>query len=54
MTSPLDLTRLPTTDPLPVYRYRDGLYAADPQRWLSITICKQLEAWVILPVSFIQ
>jgi hypothetical protein len=29
MTSPLDLTRLPTTDPLPVYRYRDGLYAAD-------------------------
>jgi SAM-dependent methyltransferase len=25
----LDLTRLPTTDPLEVYRYRDGLYAVD-------------------------
>ena len=25
----MDLTRLPTTDPLEIYRYRDGLYAVD-------------------------
>ncbi len=25
----MDLTRLPETDPLEIYRYRDGLYAAD-------------------------
>ncbi len=29
MTSPLDLTLTPATDPTSVYRYRDGLYAAD-------------------------
>ena len=29
MTPPLDLTRLPETDPLEIYRYRDGLYAVD-------------------------
>ncbi|MCX6955131.1 MAG: methyltransferase [Verrucomicrobia bacterium] len=29
MTSPLDLTRSPDTDPLAIYRYRDGLYAVD-------------------------
>lgn len=29
MFSPSDLTRLPQTDPLHLYRYRDGLYAAD-------------------------
>ncbi len=26
---PFDLTRLPATDPTPVYRHRDGLYAVD-------------------------
>ena len=25
----LDLTRLPETDPLKIYRYRDGIYAVD-------------------------
>ena len=29
MISPLDLTRLPQTDPVEIYRYRDGLYAVD-------------------------
>ena len=29
MTSPLDLLRPPATDPTSIYRYRDGLYAAD-------------------------
>ena len=29
MDAPLDLTRLPATDPLEIYRYRDGLYAVD-------------------------
>jgi SAM-dependent methyltransferase len=29
MTVPFDLTRTPQTDPLPLYRYRDGLYAVD-------------------------
>ncbi len=29
MTTPLDLTQRPQTDPLEIYRYRDGLYAAD-------------------------
>ena len=27
--NPVDLTRIPTADPLRAYRYRDGLYAAD-------------------------
>ncbi len=27
--NPLDLQTVPSTDPTPVYRYRDGLYAAD-------------------------
>ena len=25
----LDLTRVPETDPLEIYRYRDGIYAVD-------------------------
>jgi hypothetical protein len=29
VTSPLDLLRPPATDPTSIYRYRDGLYAAD-------------------------
>jgi predicted O-methyltransferase YrrM len=29
MTPPLDLSRLPQTDPLEIYRYRDSLYAVD-------------------------
>jgi len=29
MNSPPDLTRSPDTDPLAIYRYRDGLYAVD-------------------------
>jgi SAM-dependent methyltransferase len=29
MTNPLDLLRTPNTDPTSIYRYRDGLYAAD-------------------------
>jgi predicted O-methyltransferase YrrM len=29
MNPPPDLTRLPETDPLEIYRYRDGLYAVD-------------------------
>jgi 3-hydroxy-5-methyl-1-naphthoate 3-O-methyltransferase len=29
MTDPLALSRLPETDPLEIYRYRDGLYAVD-------------------------
>jgi SAM-dependent methyltransferase len=29
MTAPADLTLLPSTDPLEIYRYRDGLYAVD-------------------------
>src|SRR6266571_8790706 len=28
-TNPLDLLRTPATDPISIYRYRDGLYAAD-------------------------
>lgn len=37
MTPPLDLTRTPQTDPLEIYRYRDGLYAAD---LLTAAICE--------------
>lgn len=33
----MDLTRLPHTDPLEIYRYRDGLYAAD---LLAAAICE--------------
>lgn len=33
----MDLTRLPQTDPLEIYRYRDGLYAAD---LLTAAICE--------------
>lgn len=29
MPTPLDLTQMPQTDPLEIYRYRDGLYAVD-------------------------
>ena len=29
MSAPLDLTRAPATDPLGIYRFRDGLYAVD-------------------------
>ena len=29
MSASLDLTRAPSTDPLAIYRYRDGLYAVD-------------------------
>ena len=29
MNTPIDLTAIPRTDPLEVYRYRDGLYAVD-------------------------
>src|SRR5437764_10376178 len=29
MTAEFDLIEHPTTDPTPIYRYRDGLYAAD-------------------------
>src|SRR3954462_7001565 len=29
MNPPIDLTLLPQTDPLELYRYRDGLYAVD-------------------------
>jgi len=29
LTNPLDLLQLPPTDPTSIYRYRDGLYAAD-------------------------
>ena len=29
MSAPLDLTRAPSTDPLGIYRFRDGLYAVD-------------------------
>lgn len=29
MSTPLDLTQTPQTDPLEIYRYRDGLYAVD-------------------------
>jgi predicted O-methyltransferase YrrM len=35
--SPVDLTRLPSTDPLEVYRYRDGLYAVD---LLTAAVCE--------------
>ena len=35
--SPADLTRLPSTDPLEVYRYRDGLYAVD---LLTAAVCE--------------
>ncbi len=34
---PVDLTRLPATDPLEIYRYRDGLYAVD---LLTAAICE--------------
>lgn len=37
MTPPLDLTRTPQTDPLEIYRYRDGLYAAD---LLTAAVCE--------------
>lgn len=37
MMPPLDLTRVPQTDPLEIYRYRDGLYAAD---LLTAAICE--------------
>ncbi len=33
----MDLTRLPATDPLDVYRYRDGLYAVD---LLTAAVCE--------------
>jgi predicted O-methyltransferase YrrM len=33
----MDLTRLPVTDPLDVYRYRDGLYAVD---LLTAAVCE--------------
>lgn len=35
--SAMDLTRLPETDPLEIYRYRDGLYAVD---LLTAAICE--------------
>jgi SAM-dependent methyltransferase len=37
MNPPLDLVRVPHTDPLEIYRYRDGLYAAD---LLAAAICE--------------
>jgi SAM-dependent methyltransferase len=37
MAAPLDLTRVPQTDPLEIYRYRDGLYAVD---LLTAAICE--------------
>jgi SAM-dependent methyltransferase len=37
MAAPLDLTRVPTSDPLEIYRYRDGLYAAD---LLTAAVCE--------------
>lgn len=37
MSAPLDLTRVPNTDPLEIYRYRDGLYAVD---LLTAAICE--------------
>ena len=57
--TPLDLTRAPKTDPIEIYRYRDGIYAVDLLitaivhldffTWLSKnpankeTICRSLE-----------
>src|SRR5687767_13118807 len=37
MNAPLDLLRVPQTDPLEIYRYRDGLYAVD---LLAAAICE--------------
>jgi len=37
MNAPLDLRRVPQTDPLEIYRYRDGLYAVD---LLAAAICE--------------
>jgi len=37
MNAPDDLTRVPHTDPLEIYRYRDGLYAVD---LLSAAVCE--------------
>ena len=37
MNPPLDLLRVPQTDPLEIYRYRDGLYAVD---LLAAAICE--------------
>jgi predicted O-methyltransferase YrrM len=34
---PLDLTRVPNTDPIEIYRYRDGLYAVD---LLTAAVCE--------------
>ena len=34
---PADLTQLPRTDPLEIYRYRDGLYAVD---LLTAALCE--------------
>lgn len=40
----MDLTRFPQTDPLEIYRYRDGLYAAD---LLTAAICEfDLFTWL--------
>lgn len=37
MSPALDLTRVPSTDPLEIYRYRDGLYAVD---LLTAAVCE--------------
>lgn len=37
MNAPEDLTRVPHTDPLEIYRYRDGLYAVD---LLTAAVCE--------------
>ena len=37
MKTPEDLTRVPHTDPLEIYRYRDGLYAVD---LLTAAVCE--------------
>ncbi len=37
MNPPVDLTRVPATDPIDLYRYRDGLYAAD---FIAAAVCE--------------